>query len=317
MKHRSTAVVLSLTCSTLSLTASGQLLTVYYDPATGNVAFDTSTTPTGGLTSYEFLVQGFPDGPIAFRGENHIRLSDSVFFTDHPWSISDRTRFGEDWRGYYTIGDVFPAGLDAATWETEYLDYIIPYAGSVLRPQDPDLFQLRAVDWVYGQPDREYDNLVDWIDPDTLTWAQSATLQYREATGEVFLITNGSGGGHISSFLLSSDGRFLPDAYTPPIETLLNSTTEDLIGTAADYPVEPGVYSLGAILEAGLSLAEFESLFTQAKFMERAGFNGGSFDFETLGRTFALSYIAVPEPATGLLALAGFLATTRLRRRVV
>jgi hypothetical protein len=168
-----------------------------------------------------------------------------------------------------------------------------------------------AAEFVYGLPDRPFDNRFAVVDPDTLAWASQATLVYHAWTGEVFLDTTGSDGGHITAFRLQSEGRFLPESWTPPAASPFASADENRLFFAADA-IEPGMYSLGRMLPAGMSELEFRSLFTEARFLARAGFQQASFNFAAHGKPFATAYV-IPEPGTLVLAAAG--VATGLRRR--
>jgi hypothetical protein len=291
-------------------------LKIYYDPATGNVALDTAATRTGAIygygffTSYFFLVDNRPV-PVPFRPENHIRVTPSPFYFSNEEELSE-SLFSNPIRGLFTLGNIFPAGLSEEVWFNafhhtnsrdplfqswwETLPHAYNYTDAI--GEGPAL----PAEFIYGTPDREFDNKWDLVDPATLPWAKTATLVYRAWNGEVLLDTTGVDSGYISYFLLKSNGEFLPAGYTPFTNSPFYVAEPNLVSLTGDA-IEPGQYSLGEILQAGLSATEFENLFTEARFIGRAGFNGGSFNFETDGVAMTLQF--VPEPSAMLLLALG------------
>ncbi len=317
MITRSLLVVAALAMSFLFAAPAGATLKFYYDPDTGNVSFDTAETRSGGVLQYYF---DFNDAhsapPWEFRPENMIRLSTSSLYMATPTDISDSTQ-STPWRGLYTIGDVMPVGLSEETWTTTFVQTANPKAGTYCYGYNDVVGggRLPAAEFIYGPPEGEFDNKWDLVDPDTLDWATTAKLIYRPRSGEVLIDTRGSTSGYISALLLQSDDQFLPDGFTPFADGPFNSATEDLVSLFADA-IEPGRYSLGQILPSGMTSAEFEASLTSAKFLGRAGFSGGSFDFVTHGRAMSLVYAAVPEPSSVvLLGLACLAVLWPLRRR--
>ena len=301
-----------LVCGALGSAAEANF-TYYYDPATGNVSFDTTGSPSGEIWAYGLLlnrnrVDDLPTD-LRFRPENHVNIFGTPFkFVSDPMDVS-AVSISSELSGYFTMGDVLPAGLTQETWETVF--------GGVnlsLYPESPlgshvyfdhggrGATGVPPADLIYGQPDRPFDNRWDLVDPDELDWASSARLIYNPYTGEVEIDTTGPDGGHISYWAIQSDGAFLAENFTPWVDVPFTSANSDVIGFAADA-IEPGVYSAGAILPAGLSLGEVQAAFTSARFMGRAGFGGSSFDIEAHGVDFSFA-VAVPEPqALWLLAL--------------
>jgi hypothetical protein len=267
-------------------------LKFYYDPITGNVSFDSSEARGGNIHGYGLDLEG---SPYSFRTENRLRLSSSTLYINRAKHIDEITH-GDPWDGLFTIGDVLPAGLSEATWSTLFTGYLsghtyIDLVGQGFPP---------PAEFLYGRPTGEFKNRLDLIDPNTLEWASEATLIYRERTGEVLLKTNGKNGGYITALILTSANRFLPGGLNPDIRLgPLGGASPNSIGMFVEL-VEPGRMSLGEILPAGLSPLEFESLFTTAKFLGRAGFQSQDFDFDTQGHAFNLAY-SIPEPAAGLL----------------
>jgi hypothetical protein len=297
--------------------AASAALEFFYDPASGNVAFDTAGSPTGRVGSYQFFLD--TSSGIQFRAENHIRVSNSPFYSSEPHWISDDSDV-DPLVGFYTIGDILPIGLDEHTWTTMF------------RPQwenDPealgtyyysdvlatDSFTDGPAEFVYGMPDRPFDNRLDLLDPDEIQWATSAVLRYRAFSGELLLDTTGPVGGYISSFGLESNGGFIDEAFTPPTDSPFVLQIPEQLALFAEV-IEPGVYSLGRVLDAGLSQAEFEATFTSARFMTRAGYDFGSFDFEADGLDFALAY-TIPEPSTAILLLLSAIAILCCRGGIV
>ncbi len=314
---RSLCVVATLAMVFLTAAPAGATLKFYYDPATGNVSFDTAETRSGEAVEYVF---GFIDRcgdipPWEFRPENMIRLSSSTLWNATPTYIGDSTQ-ATPWRGLYTIGDILPAGLSGEEWSTAFAYTYYPQRGTYYYVYMDQLGKGEppAAEFIYGPPEGEFVNRWDLVDPDTLTWATTAKLIYRRS-GEVLIDTTGAAGGYISAVLLSSNGAFRPDGFTSFTDSPFNYTTDGSI-FQVDDAIEPGVYSLGRILPRGLSAAEFEETFTYAQFLGRAGFQGGSFDFVTHGRAMSLVYAAVPEPATAVLMVVACLAALLpLRRR--
>ena len=278
--------------------ANAQLV-YYYEPDTGNVSFDTSQTRNGKVATYylELHSPGF-----RFRNENFIRLSDSTLYTNHETMVGESTFTAGGWEGLYTIGAVLPPGIDEATWTSMF-----DFHGSFGRPPDTGILGRNgyadvlgggtapAASFVYGAPEGEFSNRWDILDPDELVWADQATLIYHEADGQVLVDTTGPDSGYIASLQLSSDGAFLSEHFTLPIDTYVSLAKSDSVVVMANA-IEPGQYSLGSILNAGLSQDEFEATFTSAKFVSRAGFKGAAFDFEADGMPMRMAYHAIPEP---------------------
>lgn len=308
----------------VSLRQSDAALTYYYDPDTGTVAFDTANTRSGGLYHYYFYLNPYASD-IRFRVENLVRISNTTLFTALEDNISDAS-LTEPVTGYYSIGAVLPAGLSEDTW-LNLFDERGRRGGYRTADQGSGFYGYNAVigggeeppaEFVYGLLDREFDNRFDLIDPDSLTWAEQATLVYHAANGRVDLVTDGDRGGYTSAFLLQSVGRFIPENYHVPLEVPLSEARDSVIGLFADL-IEPGKYNLGKILEKGMTPGEFQAVFTQADFYGRAGFGSINFDLATQGRPFEIQYIAVPEPASAsvgyLLAVGGAVAIGVGRRR--
>jgi hypothetical protein len=287
-------------------------LKYYYDPATGNVSFDTTETRNGQLHTYALSISS--TAPFVFRHENQIRLSNSTLFTRTPYVLGDSTQ-DEQWRGLYTLGNILPEGLTEETWTTFFTTFFDdPPIGrgshahvDIVGGGVPE----RAA-FIYGAPSGEFNNRLDLVDPALLRWADRATLTYVARSGDVIVRTSGKDGGYITGISLKSSGDFLPEAFAPTIDPgVFASATPDSIFMMVNL-IEPGQIRLGQILPAGLTADEFESLFTSAKFLGRAGFKAQSFDFDTQGRDFQLAF-AVPEPSTTLLIVVASLAMLRRR----
>jgi hypothetical protein len=246
-----------------------------------------------------------------------IRLSQSPLFTQTPTSIGDSTST-EPWKGLYTIGDVLPIGLSAQFW---YNSFVYSTTGTTLRRKAQYTYGYNDVIGggtapeavlIYGRPEGDFDNKWDLVDPDTLNWATSATLVYRDWNGEVLIDTTGPESGYITHFVLKSAGKFRPDEFTGISNSALREASDSVVFQANDA-VEPGIYSLGLILEAGLSSEQFASIFTETKFMAQAGFNGASFNFAADGVAMSLQF--VPEPSAILLAALACFGVCGVRRR--
>lgn len=320
MNHRSITLmfglVIGLSIQFLLVPPALATLKFYYDPATGNVSFDTSETRSGGLYNYGFQLNDYKNNnplPWEFRTENLVRLSTSTLYFADPWRIADTT-LSNPWRGLYTIGDVMPVGLSEEIWTNSFIHdgwdtdrFIYQYSDMIGGGPSP------PAEFIYGPPEGEFQNKWDIVDPDTLTWATTAKLVYRAWSGEVLIDTTGDAGGYTSSFFFNSHDAFVPSNYASEIDSISIVTTNN-IGLLADA-VEPGKYSIGRILPPGLTLEEFESMFTNASFLGRAGFNGGSFDIESYGIPMLLQYVAVPEPATSWLLAIGVIAWRSSRRK--
>jgi len=269
--------------------ASANKLTFFYDPGTGNVSFDTAETISGEVLAYALYL--YPEyTPITFRYENHISLTGS------PLMFSDADDAQEAMftpiSGFLTIGDILPPGLSEGTWLTLFTQP----TGSAGYSPGFGFPGSHAKEFEYGLPDREFDNRWDIVDPDTLDWATEASLVYREDSGEVLVDTRGTNGGHFSGFSLHTDDLFEHGNFTPPWESLIQTITSDrliMFGNA----LEPGLYSLGSVLDAGLTETEYQNFFTEAKFYGQAGFSG-DLDLETEGQVFSMVYVAIPEPTS-------------------
>ena len=276
-------------------------LVFYYDPATGNVSFDTSDTRTEGLFTYGLSLNPYQTS-LEFRHENMLRISSASTYMAQPTQLSD-VSLSIPLEGLYTIGDILPPDLDESLWNTLFTGKF----QSVPRADNPSMGGSSFVDalgqgpppepatFVYGAPDRDFDNKWDMVDPSTLDWATQASLIYDQGSGEVVLDTTGELGGYITSFVITTEQSFLFEEFTPFLDVPLVTAREQTIGIVADA-IEPGSYSLGMILEPGLSATDFEELFTSAKYVGQAGFNGGSFVFETNGVGFQLLMVGASQP---------------------
>ncbi len=293
----------ALLAMTLLAAPCGATLKFYYDPDTGNVSFDTTESRTGSLYAYAFEAY---TSAWKFRAENLIRLSNSTLFTALPTTVGEGT-VSAPWRGLYSIGDVFPIGLS----ETE-LHSTVGYLFEPTRPVqylyadqvgggDPPPAQL-----IYGRPTGEFVNRWDLVDPNTLDWATAATLVYRPWSGEVLIDTTGDSGGYISGIVLASAGQFIANDFDPFFHGPAVEATEDLIALFGDA-FEPGRYSLGQVLRAGMTHEEFESLFSRAEFFARAGFRSAEFNYDAEGLALSVQY--VPEPSSIAFALIAILCS--------
>lgn len=299
---------------------AGAALTYYYDPDTGTVAIDTAGTRSGGV--YIFGLRLNPQASeIRFRTEEHLRLTNTTYFESRETQVAEGS-LSTNIIGYYSIGEVLPSGLSEETWLNLFDDENYPccynsadqgfghdfYTDVVGGGKPPE------ADFVYGLPNAEFDNRLDLIDPDSLTWAEQATLVYHAANGKVDLVTNGAEGGYITGYILQSVGEFMPEHYKAPLTVPFSQANESVIGLFADL-IEPGKYKLGKILEKGMAPEEFEAVFTKATFAGRAGFGSTNFDFETQGLPFAIQYVAVPEPTSVTMLSILLIGSVLVRRR--
>jgi hypothetical protein len=309
------ALFVGLAIQFLCVAPAHATLKFYYDPLTGNVSFDTSETRSGSLVGYALSLTSI-NPPFQFRPENMVRLSTSTYFDQKPDTISEFT-FTAPLQGLFTVGDILPAGLSQQTWSNLFA------RSTSLRDLTKSVYNYTDVvgggsppnaEFLYGRPTGEFENKWDLVDPATLTWATTAKLVYKAWSGEVVLDTTGATSGFITNLLLQSNGQFLPGGFTPFVSGPFNSATTNLISLFADA-IEPGQYSLGRILPAGLTAGEYEERFTSAKFMGRAGFSGNSFDFATYGVGMQLQFFAVPEPASAGLIICGAVASLIVARQ--
>jgi hypothetical protein len=316
--------VLSQILVLLIVSAASAQLKFYYDPASGNVSFDTSDTRSGGISLYYFGLNGknpdFPSSPQnppwEFRTENLIRLSQSTFFDRKPRMIGEGS-LASTWRGLYTIGDVFPVGLSEEFWTTSFVrpeDGEDPRHGApfIYGYTDGGLGYPPLAEFIYGRPDGDFKNKWDLVDPATLNWATAANLVYLPSTGEVIVDTTVAGGGYFSALILESANMFNANGFDPFFRGPYVDATDSLVGLFGDA-FEPGRYSLGNILPNGLTRAEFEAVFERAEFLGRAGFKSQDFNFEAEGLALSLRY--VPEPSTLILLTIACGAMTLRRRK--
>ena len=209
--------------------------------------------------------------------------------------------------GYFTIGDILPVGLSEQTWIDTFARHHTEHnsredLGAYIASGPKEYgggYDFDTALFVYGQPDREFDNRWDLVDPADLVWATEAEIIYHSDTGELVMDTTGPNGGYISMFFLESEGEFLSDNFTPWLSSHFASQNPHAIGFAADA-IEPGVYSLGMVLPSGLTEEELNATITNTSFLGRAGFRGASFSLGTDSPNFSLAMATanVPEPAS-------------------
>ncbi len=305
----------------------------FYDPETGNVSFDTTQTRSNELLSISLylpaglvpsIVEHVPDEIMAlrFRNENFVRLSNSPYFFNKPAMVTDQM-IGQPARGLHTLGDILPVGLTAYTWERLFARYGL--TGDTHDPALRDEYYGQhgytdaigqgnppPAEFIYGHPGRPFDNRWDLVDPDTLQWAEQATLIYHPWSGELVLDTTGPNSGHIASLWLKSSDPRLRVEHASEVSgmTRFPSVNDDLVywGDA----LEPGVYSLGNILATAISIDELETMFEERQFIGREGFGQASLDFATHGVSINLVYLPEPVTASTLLLTAGL-----FRRRLL
>jgi hypothetical protein len=297
--------------------AADAALKIYYDPLTGNVAFDTAETRSGQLFVYNLELAS--NAPFTFRVDEHIRLTESTFAIVDSLQVGEGT-LSSPVGGLLTIGDVLPIGLSEQVWATQFAssnNYRSPPSGlgrhlyvDVIGGGEP-----APAEFIYGRPTGEFDNKLDLIDPNTVTWAGSAQLVYHAQSGHVDIVTNGIGGGHTTGIYLESAGQFQMAGLEPSLLPggAFDTFNANVIFKVADL-IEPGVLSLGEVLPAGLSLSEVEGLLSTAKFFERAGFRAPDLDFVDGGVSLSIAVIAAPEPATAGIAGVALLGLVAFRR---
>lgn len=321
-RHNSAVGLLALLCVVASQTTTSAQLAFHYDPETGNVSFDTVGTASDGLHMY---ILALPYGGMQFRSENFTRLTASQLITSGTHMLSEAFVGAGSVSGVYTIGDVLPVGMTESEWSglfaTQWVGSSTPssswYSYMVGRESGVGFrFGEEPAEFIYGLPDRPFDNRWDLVDPDTLTWASEATLVYRDWSGELLVDTRGGTGGHISMILLESDGRFDASGFEQFAGGPFNVGDSDTLAIIADA-IEPGLHSLGTVLPTGLSAEALEGVFTTNLFLGRAGFQGSSFSILTEGQTLSLSVESIPEPsafAAATLVLVGSLVRRRRSR---
>ncbi len=321
-KHAVITAVLAAVLSTGFTSPALAALKFYYDPNSGNVSFDTTETRTGKLFTYILRINEYGT-PIRFIPENLIRVTSSSLITLEDHLIGEGT-WSNPLDGLFTIGNVLPSGLSEETWNGLFGVFSFAFLYGPNQPSGTPNGNHAYVDEIgggypppaelfHGPPEGEFDNRWGVIDPDWLPWAHAAKLIYRAGSGEVLIDTTGDDGGYITAYILESEGAFRPENHTPIVESWLADADADTIGMAADL-IEPGQYSLGNIVQPGMTLQEFESTFSSARFLSRVGFKGGSFDFEADGLAMQLVYQAIPEPST-MMILVTSLVQILLRRK--
>jgi hypothetical protein len=304
------AIALILTLSHAN--SAHAVLKFHYDPLTGNVSFDTADTRTGGILQY-ILSLPLKDSPLQFRTENHVQITNSTLRETKPLRLAETTLAGY-LTGLYTIGDVLPVGLSEETWTSIFAAYGTSSNGhgahkyvDLLGGGHPE-----PAEFIYGKPDRSFDNWFDLIDPDDLAWAKQARLIYDPSTGNVSIDTSGGNGGYSTAFLLKSSNAFAADRFAPTFARgPLTQATSGVIAAFFDL-LEPGEYELGPVLSPNMTASEFRSTFTKAVFHGRAGFRSINFDFEN-GERLRLVYI--PEPSCVAILCSAFGAIGMLRGR--
>lgn len=287
-------------------------LVYYYDPLTGNVSFDSTNVVNGGIYNFGLGINE-SQTELRFNYENHVKITNSAYFDSSEDLIAEISNSAPLY-GYFTMGDVLPPGLSEETWTTtfaksvlyEYHFSIDPgfHLASAPRESGPGS-QYAGADFVYGQPDRDFDNKWDLIDPDELEWADAATLIYNQTTGELAIDSSGESGGHITWVFLETDGLFIPENFTPWNQGQFTSASANYIGIASNAQ-EPGVYGIGAVLPSGMSYEELEASLLSARFIARAGYGGATnFDFDTESIELSLAVVTsnVPEPNAALLLI--------------
>lgn len=301
-------------------------MTFYYDVATGNVAFDTSALATGQIMSYVLNLakpyEGSPPPPFEFIPKNHITLTNTTLVDSYHSTIGEVT-FSTPMRGLYTIGNILPPGISEDLWTTYFDQSVLDYNTPLRRDfgyhsilELTGLGQYEAVlnvNFVYGRPAGEFVSRVDLLDPDSLQWAEAATLRYHAGTGELIVDTSGPSSGYIISIFLQSTHGFLAENFAPDF----NPGPVNVADSGTFYSVvdllDPGMHSLGRVLPVGWTSSQFEASFSRAEFISRAGFGSNNFDYAVDGIDFQFVYVPVPEPSAAVLTFVAGCAWLRRR----
>jgi len=270
---------------------------LFYDPATGNVAFDLTDSHGGLVRGYTFYSDD------AFDLNEFSPILNTPVVTTLVGQLAEATIPGVP-AGVYTLGNVLPAGLS----ETEVSD-LIDFTRS--RWTGAAGGSLESFGLVYGPSPFPALNDPN-APPPVFDWAAEATLIYNSVTGNVTLDSTGSQGGSIAAYTLDSNSAsFHADAFMPAIvgNTVLTNSSRILEANYGGIPT--GIYDLGPILDPGFDLDSLQSHLTSAKFLTAPGHGAEDFDIETNGVGFTLRIAAaaapVPEPSTYLLAAFGLI----------
>lgn len=285
--------------------------TLHYDPATGMVAFDTATSPSGKITTYELT--GVPLVP-----KNLIRISNSPFYFANGNVIGDRTDAGS-LDGYYAIGEIIVPGLSEPEW-LNLFGYRDVYWSDL--SSDPRVFSSRSMPgsgnaifnaptyFSYGLLDRPFNNATKLLDLEAIQWAETASLRYDPSDGRLILDTSGPTSGYISLLSLEANADIFDSSdYQSPVEGAFYSMADGQRLAVLTDVIPPDVYNLGRVMPPGLTEAEFLGLFDVVAFNTRVDSGSGRFDVMVNDAVVSLVYL--PEPSTGVMIFLALLGGTK------
>ena len=141
------------------------------------------------------------------------------------------------------------------------------------------------------------------------SWASFAQLDYDVTTGDLVVDTT----GYISSIILTAGEDTEFDTPNIPWADQRFVTETSSHSFAIGGLMEPGLYSIEALLPPGLDQAELLDAISVASFHGAAGVGGTPFDFET--DSIAMSIVHVPEPSAFLMCWIPVFIAHALRRR--
>lgn len=302
-----------LTIVVLGLTQSSDAeVDFYYDPATGNVSFDTANTSTGYAVGIGLELHPFGTD-IRFSTEEMIRLSNSGLYDATPTVYAEIT-WGTPWEGTYTLGNILPTGLEEQEWLTLF---DAPSGGSKTLERIGGGGDFPTGDFHYGRPDGEYNNRSDLIDLNNVDWAEEATLFYLPGSGELFLDLSGPNGGYISGLALIST-RLNYENFISPVPGSGIQADSSGVGFNLGEVLAPGIYNLGELLPKNLTEQVFPEHFDSAFFATGTGKSSSDLDFQTSGTPIRMAILnrSIPEPS-GTIALFSSAVLAGLRRQRV
>ena len=290
-------VIIAGVIGVLGLTSSATAqVEFFYDPATGNVSFDTSNTDTGVASAIGLEI--FPAATqIRFDTDSRTLLSNTSFFDSTPTVLAGAT-LGEPWQGLYTVGNVLPTQLSEEDWSSLFVS---PNGNS----QFLELFGLgtgstQQAQFRYGRPDGEFNNRDDLLAPESINWANEATLLYKPSGGDVILDTTGPNGGYVSAFSLTSPHENQFENFISPAAASRLQVDSNGIAFFAESPLAAGIYNLGSLLPHDLSESDVATFFDRAAFLTTTGQGDTDLDFLASSTSFkiAISPTSIPEPTS-------------------
>jgi len=259
-----------------SVSADG---TIYYDAPTGEMFFEVDTPGTG-ITAFELR-----SNSSQLIHSQYQRLGGSTtLFKTSATTITDHAGFGtEKPEGLYSLGAIYPSNMTLD-------DLIADLTGGYGVGVTPHSFVFEL-----GRPIGTPINDVRLAPLTDDAWATAATLEYNEGSGELTLVAD----GYLTSLGLkpSATSVWHGDAFG-----IADADTKTGFDGSYYYSMgllEPGEYSLGALLEAGLSSDQFVGAFDGAKYLGQAGVGASNFDFATADSALSLRMVHVPEPSFG------------------